>query len=202
MTEEKFSPQESLFLIQSMIDKTKQNLRENSFYFLLWGWLVFAGALLHFSLMKFTDFRQPYLAWNLMWIGAVVSIIKGIKEGRSEAIKTYVGDTMKYFGISMGIIYAGLIFIFARFDLWLYAFPIYILVYAMTCFFMGSIMQFPFLKWAGLSCLVIMVASAFIDYEWQLLLMALAVLISYIIPGHLLSIKDKQAKKELKELNV
>lgn len=199
MTEEKFSPQESLLLIQSMIDKTKQNLRENSFYFLLWGWLVFTGALLHFSLMKFTSFRQPYLAWNLMWIGAIVSIVKGIREGNSEVVKTYIGETMKYFGISMGIIYAGLIFIFARFDLWLYAFPVYILVYAMTCFFMGSIMQFSFLKWAGLSCVIIMVISVFIDYEWQLLLMALAVLISYIIPGHMLSAKNKN---ELKKVNV
>jgi hypothetical protein len=60
-------------------------------------------------------------------------------------------------------------------------------------------MQFSFLKWAGLSCVIIMVISVFIDYEWQLLLMALAVLISYIIPGHMLSAKNKN---ELKKVNV
>lgn len=191
MTEEKFSPQDSLLLIQSMIDKTKQSLQDNSFYFLLWGWLVFAAALLHFILMKFTDFRYPYLAWNLMWIGAIMSIVKGIRMGKSETVKTYIGDTMNFFGITIGIIYAGLIFIFSRYQLWQFVFPIYILVYAATCFFMGSIMQFSFLKWAGLSCLAIMAVSVYVDYEWQILLLALAVFISYIIPGHILNSRNK-----------
>jgi hypothetical protein len=35
MTQEKFSPQDSLQVIQSMIDKAKQGLKANSFYFLL-----------------------------------------------------------------------------------------------------------------------------------------------------------------------
>ena len=192
MTEEKISPQESFRLIQSMIDKTRQSLTNNSFYFLLWGWLVFTAALLHFSLMKFTDFAYPYIVWNLMWVGAVASIIKGIKMGKTETVKTYISDTMKYFGISIGIIYAGLVFIFSQLQLWEFAYPVYILVYAVTCFFMGSIMQFPFLKWAGLSCLGIMIASVYAGYEWQLLLMALAVLISYVIPGHILNAKYRR----------
>jgi hypothetical protein len=56
---------------------------------------------------------------------------------------------------------------------------------------MGSIMQFPLLKWTGLMCIPIMVASVFVAYEWQLLLLALAVLLSYIIPGHMLNAKEK-----------
>jgi hypothetical protein len=191
MTEEKFSPQDSLLLIQSMIDKTKQGLQANSFYFLLWGWLVLAAALLHFFLMKFSGFKYPYIAWNLMWIGAIASIVKGVRSGKREKVKTYIGETMKYFGISIGIIYAGLAFIFARYQIWQFSYPVYILIYAMSCFFMGSLMQFSFLKWAGLSCLAIMVVSAFVDYEWQLLLLALAVFISYIIPGHILNSKNK-----------
>ncbi len=191
MNEEKFSPEQSLQVIQSMIEKAKQNLQDNSFYFLLWGWLVFIAALLHFSLMKFTDLRQTYLVWNLMFIGVVASIINGIKQSKTEKVKTYVGETMRYFGICLGIIYMSLAFIFGKFNLWVYSFPIYILIYAVACFFMGSIMQFAFLKWAGLSCLVIMAVSVYVGYEWQLLLMALAVLIAYIIPGHILHAKEK-----------
>jgi hypothetical protein len=37
MTEERFSPKESLQLIQSMIDKTKQDISHNSIiYYLVW----------------------------------------------------------------------------------------------------------------------------------------------------------------------
>lgn len=191
MKEENFSPEQSLIVIQSMIEKAKQNLQDNSFYFLLWGWLVFITAILNFLLMKFTDLRHPHLVWNILWIGVIASIVNGIRQGKKEKVKTYIGDTMKYFGISLGIIYCGLSFIFGYLDLWKFSYPIYILVYAVACFFMGSIMQFGVLKWAGLACLFIMVASVFVDYEWQLLLMSLAVFISYIIPGHILSARYK-----------
>lgn len=186
-----FSAEQSLQLIQSMIEKAKHNVADNSFYLLLWGWLVFIAALLHFGLMKFTAFPQPYLAWNLMWAGAVASMIKGIRDSKKESVKTFVGETMKYFGISLGILYFGLAFVFGRYDLWIVSFPIYILVYAVACFFMGSLIQYPLLKWTGLSCLVFVIVSVYVGYDWKLLLMAAAVLISYIIPGHILSTKKK-----------
>jgi hypothetical protein len=89
--------------------------------------------------MKFTDFEYPYIVWNLMWIDAIASIIKGVRSGKTENVKTYVGETMKYFGISIGIIYGGLAFIFARYQIWQFSYPVYILVYAMSCFFYGVI---------------------------------------------------------------
>src|SRR6185436_402887 len=183
--------EQSLQVIQSMIQKAKQDVVRNSFYFLLWGWLVFITALLNFVLMKFTGVKQPDIVWNLMWLGVIASIIKGIKEGRSEKVKTYVGETMKFFAISMGIIYCSFVFIFGKYNLWQQALPFYILIYAAACFFMGSIMQFPLLRWTGLLCLPIMIVSVFVAFEWQLLLLALAVLLSYIIPGHVLSAKEK-----------
>jgi hypothetical protein len=190
MSEEKFSPEQSLQVIQTMIDRAKENVKDNSFYFLLWGWLVFAAALIHFGLMKFTDFKQPWLAWNLMWIGAILSMINGIRQSRQGKVKTYIGETMKYFGICQGIIFGSLAFIFGYYDLWHFSFPVYILIYAVACFFMGAILQFSLLKWTGLSCLLIMAASVFVAYQWQLLLVALAVLIAYIIPGHVLKTKE------------
>ena len=50
------------------------------------------------------------------------------------AVKTYVGETMKVFGISQAILYFGLAFFFGKYDLWHVSFPLYILVYAVTCF--------------------------------------------------------------------
>ncbi len=192
---QKFSAEQSLHLIQSMIEKAKQDVANNSFYLLLWGWLIFIAALLNFGLMKFTHFEQPYLAWNLVWIGAIASIIKGVKDSKKIAVKTFVGETMKVFGISQGILYTGLAFFFGKYDLWAISFPLYILVYAVTCFFMGALMQFPLLKWTGLLCLPIMVIGVYVSFDWQLLLMALAILISYIIPGHVLSAKEKLQNK-------
>jgi hypothetical protein len=190
-----FSAEQSLQVIQSMIERAKQDVANNSFYLLLWGWLIFIAALLNFGLMKFTSFEQPYLAWNLVWIGAIASIVKGVKDSKKVAVKTFVGETMKVFGISQGILYFGLAFFFGKFDLWAISFPLYILVYAVTCFFMGALMQFSLLKLTGLLCLPIMVIAVYVSFEWQLLLMALAILISYIIPGHVLSAKERLQNK-------
>ena len=192
---QKFSAEQSLHLIQSMIEKAKQDVANNSFYLLLWGWLVFIAAILHFVLMKFTNFEYPFITWNLMWIGGIASIIKGIKESKKTIVRTFVGETMKYFGISQAILYAGLIFIFGKYGLWELSFPFYILMYAVACFFMGAILQFPLLKWTGLLCLPIIVVSLYVSFQWQLLLIALAILISYIIPGHVLSAKEKLQNK-------
>ena len=190
-----FSAEQSLKVIQSMIQKAKNDVANNSFYLLLWGWLIFAAALSHFALMKFTNFEHPYIAWNLMWVGGIASAIKGIKDSRKTAVKTFVGEAMKNFGISQAILYGGLIFIFGKYDLWNISFAFYILMYAVACFFMGTLLQFPLLKWTGLLCLPIIVVALYVSFEWQLLLLALAILISYIIPGHVLSAKEKLQNK-------
>jgi hypothetical protein len=190
-----FSAEQSLRLIQSMIEKTKQDVAGNSFYLLLWGWLIFIAAVLHFVLMKFTDFEYPYLVWNLMWIGGIASMIKGIKDSKKTVVKTFVGEAMKYFGISQMILYGGLIFIFGKYDLWHISLPFYILMYASACFFMGALLQFPLLKWTGLLCIPIIVVCIYLSFQWQLLLLALAILISYIIPGHVLNEKEKLQNK-------
>lgn len=190
-----FSAEQSLQVIRSMIEKAKQDVASNSFYFLLWGWLIFIAAITHFTLMKLTNFEHPYIAWNLMWIGGIASMIKGIKDSRKTVVKTFVGEAMKYFGISQAILYGGLIFIFARYDLWHVSFPFYILMYAVACFFMGSLLQFPLLRWTGLLCLPLTIISVYLTFQWQLLILALAILISYIIPGHVLSAKEKYQNK-------
>ena len=190
-----FSAQQSLQVIQSMIDKAKNDVASNSFYFLLWGWLIFTAAILQFLLMKFTSFEYHYLTWNLMWIGGIASMIKGMKDSKKTIVRTFVGEAMKYFGISQCILYAGLIFIFGKYDLWEKSFPFYILMYAVACFFMGSLLQFPLLKWTGLLCLPIVVVSLYLTFQWQLLTIALAILVSYIIPGHVLSTREKLQNK-------
>ncbi len=130
-----------------------------------------------------------------MWVGAIASMIKGIKDSKKTAVKTFVGETMKYFGISQIILYSGLILIFGKYDLWNVSFAFYILMYAVACFFMGALLQFPLLKWTGLLCLPIIVVAIYVSFEWQLLLIALAILISYIIPGHVLHTKEKLQNK-------
>ena len=46
MKEKELSPEESIDLINTMIGKARKRYTDNSFYFLLWGWLVIVASAL------------------------------------------------------------------------------------------------------------------------------------------------------------
>lgn len=94
MEEELFSPKDSLLIVQSMINKTKAQLSDNSIYFLLWGWIVFIGCLLQYFLLVFIKSSYHYYAWLIIIPGILFSILYGIKDKKKATVKTYVGDSM------------------------------------------------------------------------------------------------------------
>jgi hypothetical protein len=96
---ENFSPEESLKVIQTMISQTKNSVADKSFYFLLWGWLVFIGA---------------------------------------------------------------------------------------TLLLTGRLLKFAPLVWGAVACWGLAILTTYVNTDTNILLMAVAILISYIIPGHLL----------------
>src|SRR5258705_11519886 len=99
MSDENFSPQQSLQLIQSMISKTKQDISDKSFYFLLWGWITFISCTGQFILKHIYKYEKHYQVWRLIVIGIVFSVYYSIKEEKTRRGKTYTGDSMKYFWI-------------------------------------------------------------------------------------------------------
>ena len=103
MTEENFSPQDSLRLIQSMIDKTRENISDNSYYFLLWGWLTFAGCTWPFILKHILHYEKYYQVWWLTIAGIVFSFNFGIRDGKKKRVKTYEDESMGYLWTGMGI---------------------------------------------------------------------------------------------------
>lgn len=72
MSESKFSPDESLQLIRSMIEKTKQGISDNSIYFLIWGWAAFLACLGQYFLMVVIKTPYHYHVW---WITLLSSYI-------------------------------------------------------------------------------------------------------------------------------
>jgi hypothetical protein len=192
MHEENFSPEESIRVIQSMIDKTKEDFAENAFFYLLWGWLIFIASLTQYILLVIFNSPYHYLVWHLMWVGTIISIVYGIKYRRRATFKTYMSDAMRLFGIGTGISFTILSLIFVYKEAWSAAFPVYFVLYAFGAFVGGAILRFRPLSWAACVCWLIAIASAFANYDTQLLLMALAVLSTYIIPGYLLRAKNKK----------
>ena len=61
--EENFNPQQSLELIESMINRAKDKFAEDGFSYLLWGWVVFACSIAEFMLLHFFQYPYHYMVW-------------------------------------------------------------------------------------------------------------------------------------------
>ncbi len=193
--EKELSPQESLVLIQSMINKTKGVVADDSFYFLFWGWLVFACCLTEFFLKVYVQYPYHYIVWVLMPVGGLISGIYGARQAKKQIVKSYVEEALDYLWISLAIAFVVLMFINAwNVSGWQSAFTYYILLYAIGTFVSGKLLRFKPLVIGGLINFALAAISIRFSYDYQLLFGSVAIMISYIIPGHLLRIRYQHQK--------
>jgi hypothetical protein len=184
--EENFSPQQSLQLIQSMIQRTKSNLGENRFYFLFWGWLTFGAIITQFALKVLVRYPHHYIVWLATIPAAIFTAIYASRQEKQRAAKTYIGESMSYLWSGIGISFFILSLIITRSTGWANAWPLYILFYGLGTYVSGRILQFRPMVVGGVVNWALAIVALFVPYDYQLLLAAAAILTSYIIPGHLL----------------
>ena len=192
MSEEYFSPQDSLALIQGMIEKTKENISEKSVFFLLWGWLSFIGCLGQFILKHIVEYEKHYRVWWIMVIGFVLSGYYGSKLGKRRKVKTYIDESMGYLWTGMAITFLILAVILSAIGWGNTVFPFYMMLYGLGTFVSGCFLKFRPLIIGGIIAWVLAMIGAFLSYDYQILAGAAAILFSYIIPGHLLNALKKQ----------
>jgi len=169
-----------------MIDRAKNSVVDKSFYFLLWGWLVFIGCILQFTLKVIVQTDLHPVAWNIMYIGFIVSFWYGRRERKRKIVKTYVDETLQNTWITVGISQTLVVFIFLRRGGWENCYTIFILLYSIGCFITGRTLKFPPLVWGAIICWGLAILSTFTTYDTNILICAAAILVSYIIPGYLL----------------
>ena len=119
----------------------------------------------------------------------VIAFLYGRKQEKTERVKTYVSDFVKYVIGSM-VISLFIVLCFSG-KLQTYTYPIIMILYASMLFIMGGILQFKPLMFGGITNWILSIVAFFNPIEMQLLILALAVLLGYIIPGYLLSRRQK-----------
>jgi hypothetical protein len=183
--EKPFSAPDSLRLIQEMIQSAKQDLSDNSFDLLLWGWLVLAAALVHYGLLQ-TNYDRPWLAWPwLMGLGTVATFVNGARRFRRQRVRTVQGDFMSFLWAGFGVLMVMLLGVGAASG-WGLAYPLIIALYGLSTFVTGGALRFRPLIWGGAACWLLATVAFRVEFETQLLLIATAVLVAYVVPGHLL----------------
>jgi len=191
MAEEKFSPEQSLQLIQSMISKTKQTMSDNSIYFLIWGWLTFIAFIGQFILKHILQYEKHYMVWLVVIIGIVFSIYQGKKDEKKVRAKTWVGENMSHLWLGMAISFFVLSMIITRMGWGTEMYPFYIMLYGLGTFVSGNFLQFRPLIIGGIIAWVLAIGSTWVSYDYQMLFAAASILFSYIIPAYMLRRRDK-----------
>lgn len=188
--------QESLDIIKTMLAKTQTGIRDNGFMFLLWGWLVFAAAVIHYVPMMFMNSTIGGLAWPvLMTIGGITSAIYSIKQSKKQEVKTYAHQMLNYTTIAMGVGIAFTLTLGGLFTTWNITYGFLMLVYGTWLFMAGGILEFKPLQAGGIVNWILGAVTFFVPEPHELPMIALAVLLGYIIPGHLMKARfDKESK--------
>jgi len=85
---------------------------------------------------------------------------------------------------------------------WENCYPFYIVLYGIGTFATGRVLQFKLFLWGGLASFALAATAIWFTFDYQALFAAAAIFISYIVPGHLLRIKNKRKDHILKGKHV
>lgn len=194
-SESDFSPQESLQLIESMINRAKDKFAEDGFMYLIWGWLVFGCSLLQFILLHVLNYPYHYIVWLATIPGFIYQYFYINKKYRQKTVVTYTDSIIGFVWITFSVVIVLIGFLIGMLtggDYYIHIIPLLLAVYGMPVFLTGVIVRFKPLIFGGIACWVLCIVSTFIKvYDYQFLMIPAAMLVAWIYPGYMLRAKYK-----------
>lgn len=179
---------EHLALISEMINIARKEFDDDSWIYLLWGWTVCLSSLGEYVLLMMgKDYHA--IVWLLMPVAAIAQLLVSFRKKKTVRVKTHMDKVIGYVWIAVGICIG--IVLFSQLVLRESTFPVLILLYGIGTFISGGIMNLKPMKAGGICCWIIALVAFHVTFEYQLLLLSLSLIISYIIPGHLLKLRFK-----------
>ena len=196
MMDEKITPEQSLQLIGSMINRAKNKFGENGHLYLLWGWAVFVCSVAQFILLNYFNYEYHYMVWAAMWLIFIYQVIYLRRQKRKVIVKAYTDEIIAAVWVTFVILMFLFGFLFGTLmgeDYYRFINPGFLALYGMPTVISGTILRFRPLIIGGVFCWIFSVVSTFIPYEYQLLLLAAAVVAAWIVPGYLLRNKYQKS---------
>jgi hypothetical protein len=189
MEERPLTEQESLSLIQQMIQTAKAEQKDDGKEWIVWGWVLFAASILTFLNLQ-SHWFGTYFFWNLFGLFTIgfflYRVVTRFFFKKPQRVKTYTAAIFEKLNAGYFIF---LFFIIFAINLGVgpaKGFALLIALYAFWVLIHGTVLNFKpsivaaFVMWGiGFVCLYLQ------NLQWIMLLHGLAVLIGYIIPGHI-----------------
>ncbi len=190
--EKELSHNESLALITSMINQAKERFGENGFLYLLWGWGILICCIAQFILQQVYSNDSVYAVWSLIWLLLIYQIFYLRKKKKQSDHRSYTDELYGYVWAAFGISIFLTLIVCGMFGQFQMINPIILILYGIPSFLSGALLRFRPLLVGGIACWVLALISPFVNERYAVLLIALAIVIAWIIPGYLLRIRYKK----------
>ena len=204
MEEKKMTEKESLELITSMIQRTRERYIGDGNIMLMWGYLTVVVTVLVWILLV----KTHNLAWNWLWfaigiVGGIATPIMSKKGSLKSGVKSYSDKITSQIWTTVGI--ASLVatlfclgFAFKGYNAWGMMFAIPLLIVPMAEIAQGFIVNEKSLivggavgLCVGLFTFCCIVGNVLLLINWFLPLFMIAFACMMIIPGHIINRKAK-----------
>lgn len=185
MDQQKFDEKEALNVIEEMVNSGRYKMKKEAKFFLLWGWMVFAAAIIQFFFVL-AEIDNSWIVWPaLMGLAFIIYLFMVNKTKREGGSSTYIDRVNKYlwlgfFGPLLITILTGV------FISWAAAYPFFMAIYGWSAIVSGGLLKFKPLVNGGIVSCILGVATIFVPGMYILLMLALAIFAGFIIPGHVL----------------
>jgi hypothetical protein len=192
-TSKALSPEDSFKLIEKFISNYRKNYRSDSYYFLLWGWVIALASLSHFVILRVLLTMERYdlitlssaINWGLFLILGYLLLFTHIRRmSQKDMIRSHLDKFITTLWRTTGWVL--LLVVLISLKLGEYPTPFVLSIVGLATFINGRIIQFNPLKWGGIIFFVFAIISAFVINEYQLLVNTVAIILGYIIPGYML----------------
>ncbi|AWW30636.1 hypothetical protein DN752_11150 [Echinicola strongylocentroti] len=184
-----WNEKESIQLIRSMMESTKYQIYQDRFLYFMWGYLTLGCAVAHYVLAFVVQYPQAYQIWTLMALGGVAHFVYLAKKKKRRKASTYMGRVMAGIWGGMGI--ALVLVLFRAFVIgWDVVYPIFMILYGTASYATAVSLKYRVLMVGGIVSSVCGFIAFTQPFQYQLILLMVAVLTSYIIPAHLMKPKS------------
>jgi hypothetical protein len=185
--------QESLMIIQQMIQTAKQEQKDDGRGWIIWGWMLFLASILT-VINSYYNWVNNFFFWNAIGLLTIpLMLVERFLMKKTGKVKTYTATLFEK--LNTGFFICILFIIVSMnigvspvkgFALLIGLYGFWILIYGAALDFKPSIIA-AYIVWAFGA-----IALFQIDFNTVMLLHAAAVLCGYIIPGHVANIRFKK----------
>lgn len=196
--DQQLSKEKSMEIIQQMISQAKTTITDDGMGWLVWGTMNILASVSTYIFIE-ADAENIFLGWNIFGIVTILLLTYSLFKPKKKVVRTYIGDLLRL--VDIGFIVCIFIIILAinvavspnsGFGFLLMIFGFLMLIKG------GAIRSRSLVVGAAVNWLGAIAMFFNKEFKYDMLIMAAAVLIGYIIPGILLW---QQSKKAINHIN-